>query len=413
MIVKRVGLLSLPSGLSGDMFLGALVGAGVPLDVLNHALHQVGGNDLTLRASPVSRGGLVGTRVNVCWRGEPLEERGGPSSSPPDAALPELPAVAYADLVSRIESSALDAGVRTSALRVFRLLAETEAVLHGVEPTAVHFHELGSWDALADVVAAAAGVAALELDALYHGPVAVGGGTVIAEHGRLPVPVPVTLRLLEGRACRFEPELGELTTPTGAALLVAFATPAPPDLVLRPRSVGEGAGRAELPDRPNFARLVIGDLDSSERGARVAVIEAALDDATPEEGGHLLHALFEAGARDATLSPLIMKKSRPGFLLRVIADPERAPEFATMILRLSPSLGARWRVEDRLELPRRIERVTLPEGEVRIKIATLSDGSERIHPEYEDVARVAIERGVSLAEVRREVERVWDRGRGR
>jgi len=395
------------------MFLGALVGAGVALDVLNHAVRQVGGPDLSLRATSVSRGGLVGTRVNVCWRGEPLEERGGPSSPPPLAAAPELPAVPYADLVSRIESAALDGEVRKSALRVFRLLAETEATLHGVEPEAVHFHELGSWDALADVVAAAAGVRALELDALYHGPIAVGGGTVDAEHGRLPVPVPVTLRLLEGRACRFEPELGELTTPTGAALLVAFAMPQPMDLVLRPQSVGEGAGRADLHDRPNFARLVIGVPDPALQSARVAVIEAALDDATPEEGGHLLEALFEAGARDATLSPLIMKKSRPGFLVRVIADPERASEFAAMILRLSPSLGARWRIEDRLELPRRIERIALPEGEVRVKIAGLSDGSERIHPEYEDVARIALERGSALADVRREVERVWDRAHGR
>jgi uncharacterized protein (TIGR00299 family) protein len=394
------------------MFLGALVGAGVSLDVLNHAVRQVG-PDLSLRATTVSRGGLMGTRVNVCWRGEPLEERGGPGNDAELPPPPELPAVPYADLVSRIESAALDLNVRTHALRVFRLLAETEAILHGTEPDAVHFHELGSWDAVADVVAASAGVMALELSALYHGPIAVGGGTVEAEHGRLPVPVPVTLRLLEGRACRFEPELGELTTPTGAALLVAFAKPAPLDLLLHPHRVGEGAGRAELHDRPNIARLVIGEAGAPARAARVAVVEAALDDATPEEGGHLLEALFAAGARDATLSPLIMKKGRPGFLLRVIADPERASEFAEMIVRLSPSLGARWRIEDRLELPRRIERVTLPEGEVRIKVAVLADGNERIHAEYEDVARIAIARGSALAEVRREVERVWDRARGR
>ena len=411
--MSRVGLLSLPSGLSGDMFLGALVGAGVPLDVLNHAVREVGGPDLGLRATSVSRGGLVGTRVEVCWRGEPLEERGGPSPDETLADAPELPAVAYAALVSRIESAAIDPDVRTSALGVFQRLAETEATLHGVRPEAVHFHELGSWDALADVVAGAAGVAALRLDALYHGPIAVGGGTVQAEHGRLPVPAPVTLRLLEGRACRFEPELGELTTPTGAALLVAFAKPAPPDLLLRPLSVGEGAGRAELRDRPNFARLVIGEIDTASRSARVAVVEAALDDATPEEGGHLIEVLFEAGARDATLTPLIMKKSRPGFLLRVIADPDRASEFASLILRLSPSLGARWRIEDRLELPRRIERVRLREGDVRVKIAALPDGSERIHAEYEDVARIALERSCALADVRREVERVWDHSRER
>jgi pyridinium-3,5-bisthiocarboxylic acid mononucleotide nickel chelatase len=409
----RIGLFSLPSGISGDMFLGALVGAGAPLEALNMAVRRVVGTDLDLRARSVLRGGLVGTRVEVWWRGEPLEERGGPSD---DAALgppPELPAVAYADLVSRIQSSTLEDRVRAPALRVFRRLAETEAVLHGVEPTAVHFHELGSWDALADVVAAAAGVAALELEALYHGPIAVGGGTVRSEHGRLPVPAPVTLRLLEGRPCLFEPDLGELTTPTGAALLAEFAAPCPPHLLVRPRWVGEGAGRADLHDRPNLARLVIGEAEGMPSRAQIAVIEAALDDATPEEGGHLIEALWGAGARDVTLTPLIMKKSRAGFLLRVIADPDRAPEFASLMLRLSPSLGARWRYEERLELPRRIEHVRLPEGDVRIKIAVLPDGSERMHAEYEDLARIALERRSALSEVRREVERLWDEERGR
>jgi len=177
--------------------------------------------------------------------------------------------------------------------------------------------------------------------------------------------------------------------------------------------VGEGAGRAELRDRPNFARLVIGEVDTMPRGTRVAVLEAALDDATPEEGGHLIEALFDRGARDATLSPLIMKKSRPGFLLRVITDPDRASEFARLVLQLSSSLGARWRIEDRLELPRRIEQIRLPEGDVRVKIAALPDGSERMHAEYEDIARIALARGAALADVRREVERAWDAQRGR
>jgi pyridinium-3,5-bisthiocarboxylic acid mononucleotide nickel chelatase len=403
----RIGLLSLSSGLSGDMFLGALVGAGAPMAALNDAVNRVGGVDLSLRAEPAERGGLVGTRIQVCWRGDPLEERGGPPGPGTFAEAPELPRVAYADLVSRIRSSSLQEEVRERALRIFRRLAETEALLHGVEPQAVHFHELGSWDALADVVGAAAGVHALEIEMLYHGAIAVGGGTVEAAHGRLPVPAPVTLRLLEGRPCVFEPDVGELTTPTGAALLVELAQSAPARLVVTPEAVGHGAGRADLHDRPNLARLVIGRAEATLGRAEVAVIEAALDDATPEEGGHLVQALLEAGAWDATLTPLIMKKSRAGFLVRVVAAPERAEEFASTIVRLSSSLGARWRIEDRIELPRRIERLRLRDGEIRVKIAALPDGSERMHPEYDDLVAIARSRGVGLADVRREAEKVW------
>ena len=144
---------------------------------------------------------------------------------------------------------------------------------------------------------------------------------------------------------------------------------------------------------------------------QVAVVEAALDDCTPEDGGYLLETLLDAGARDVTLTPLIMKKSRPGFLLRVIADSDAGARFAERVVHLSSSLGARWRIEDRLELDRRIDRVTLPDGEVRVKVATLPDGSERIHAEYEDLAALARRRGRSLARVREEVEQVWRAGR--
>ena len=414
----RVGLLQLESGISGDMFLGALVGAGASLELMEEAVRRVSGDLLRLRVEPVLRAGLAGTRVRVLLHGEPIEETGGPENDADPARLrgrgegrPDahtgIPPVAHAEVTARLENAALSAEVRETALRIFRLLAETEALLHGVEPGAVHFHELGSWDALADVVAAVAGVRSLGLERLYHGPVALGGGTVAAAHGRLPVPAPVTLRLLEGRPCRFDTGGGELTTPTGAALLAVLAEPAPEGLLIRPGSVGYGAGRADSPGRPNLTRLVVGEKEEGAIHARVAVVEAALDDFTPEEGGHLLHALLEAGALDAALTPTIMKKSRPGFVVRVITAADRGAEFAGLLLRLSTTLGARWRVEERLELPRRVERVRLAEGEVRIKVARLPDGSERLHPEHEDVARVARSRGAPLAEVRREVERVW------
>jgi uncharacterized protein (TIGR00299 family) protein len=294
---------------------------------------------------------------------------------------------------------------------VFLALGEAEGEIHGVTLENVHFHEVGSLDAIADIVGSVAGLAALGVTELHHGAVCVGGGRVEAAHGMLPVPAPATLALLRGRSCIFEPEAGELTTPTGAALLRALAVPEPPGLSMIPEKVGYGAGKRDPERRPNLARLVIGEEPTGMIHNQVAVVEAALDDCTPEEGGYLLETLLDAGARDVTLTPLIMKKSRPGFLLRVIADSDAGATFAEQVVQLSSSLGARWRIEDRLELDRRIERVTLPDGEVRVKVAILPDGSERIHAEYEDLAVLARSRGRSLARVREEVEQVWRAGR--
>jgi uncharacterized protein (DUF111 family) len=177
---------------------------------------------------------------------------------------------------------------------------------------------------------------------------------------------------------------------------------------VRADAVGYGAGSRDPADRPNLARLVVGTLDADGlRRHQVGVVEASLDDCTPEEGAHLLQDLLSAGALDATLTPLIMKKGRPGFMIRVLAAPEAAPDLAERIVHQSPSLGARWRIEERIELPRRIERVQLADGDVRVKVAVLPDGSERMHAEYEDLAALARIRGVSLARVRAEVETVW------
>jgi uncharacterized protein (TIGR00299 family) protein len=296
--------------------------------------------------------------------------------------------------------------VRTAALRVFRALAEAEAGVHGADPDAVFFHEVGSWDAVADIVGAAAGVHALGLGRLLHGPVALGGGSTASAHGSIAVPAPATLRLLAGRECVLEAGAGELTTPTGAALLAAFAEPAPARLRLVPERVGYGAGRRDPPGRPNLARLTIGETEGPPATGLVAVVETALDDCSPEEAGFLMERLLEEGALDVTFTPLVMKKQRPGFLVRVLTPPEEASRFAARLTVETTTLGARWRLEERYEAPRRIDRVSLPEGEVRVKVALLEEG-ERPHPEHEDVARIARARGAPLAAVRREVERRW------
>jgi len=412
----KTGILHLPSGISGDMFLGALADAGAPLTEMEKAVRAVGGDALALRAEETMRSGLRGLHVDVLVDGVPLVEAGGPAPEHDhdsgSAGKPHRHGHhahrPYAEIVSLIEGAALPDAVRSRSLEVFRRLGEAEARLHGTTLAEVHFHEVGSWDAIADVVGTVAGIHALGLERLYHGPVSVGGGRTGAAHGLLPVPAPATLALLDGCPCIFEEGLGELTTPTGAALVTALAEPLPGDLALTPLATGYGAGRWDPPGRPNLARLVVGEsaVGASGRG-RVAVVEASLDDCTPEEGGHLVGALLDAGALDVTLTPVIMKKSRPGFLLRVIAPAASGEDFAERVVRESSSLGARWRVEDRVELDRRVDRVRLDDGEVRVKVALLSDGGERPHVEFEDLAELARRRGVPLAELRREVEQRW------
>ena len=411
----RLGHLHLGSGISGDMFLSVLSSGGVPLSVMEEAVRAVGGGRLSLVREAVIRGAIRATHVAVRLDGSRIEEGGGPGDEPvfsqakPNGKHHHGKATTYAGIAERIEAATLSAFVKKKALLIFELLVKAEGEVHGAAPDHVHLHEVGALDAVADVVGTVAGVEALGLDRLYHGPISVGGGRVHSAHGLLPVPAPATLAMLRGRECVFEEGVGELTTPTGAALLVALAEEAPLDLRFRPTMVAYGAGARDPDGRPNVVRLTLGETESRPaRRSQVAVIETALDDSTPEEGGHLITALMEAGALDASLTPLIMKKGRPGFLLRVLVPPAEGADFARRVVEISSSLGARWRVEDRVELDRRMDHVQLPDGEVRVKVAILPDGSERIHPEYEDLARIADRRKSSLARVRSEVEQVWN-----
>ncbi len=427
----RVGVLDLASGLSGDMLLAAALDAGAPRDAVAAAVAAATDGRATLEVTETIRAGLRALRAEIRIDGVPVREPAvhephaphehphdhghehghGHTHAPDHDHDHEHAHTPFTEVQARIARASLDPVVRERSGAVYQRLAEAESRVHGVPVDQVHFHEVGALDAVADIVGSVAALHALGLERILHGPIAVGGGTVSTDHGVLPVPAPATLALLEGRSLVVEPGAGELLTPTGAALLVTLTEPAPSGFAYRPDRTGYGAGHRNPGGRPNVARLILGDVEGGVPTGRVAVIEASLDDCTPEEGGHLLESLMADGARDVTLTPIIMKKGRPGFLLRVIADPDAGPEFAARVVARSPSLGARWRVEDRVELPRRTEQVVLPGGTVRIKVATLPDGSERAHPEYEDLAALARTRGQSLGRIRSEVEQVWNAGR--
>ena len=372
------------SGASGDMLLGALLDAGVALDGLRAALQTlpIGGWQLT--AEPARLHGISGTRARVH-----LDER-------------EQPHRGLAEVLRIIDAgSGLPANVNASARHVFTRLAEVEAQIHGTSTEEVEFHEVGAIDAIVDVVGVVLGFHLLGAERIVCEGLPFGSGWVRAAHGRLPVPAPATLELMRLAAMpvRRNPadgETGELTTPTGAALLTVLADSKPSPLQTVTK-VAYGFGTRE-PAWPNAVRLIIGEAGSDLLGDQVVEIQTNLDDSTPEELGFAMERLLEAGALDVAFSPLQMKKNRPGVLLRVLARPGDGQRLAEMVLAHTSALGVRLQSVERI-IARREERiVTTAWGAVRVKVKVLRQ-REIVAPEYEDCARIARANGVRLRDV--------------
>ena len=378
------------SGVSGDMTLGALVSAGWPEAELQRIPGRLKLEGVSIEVSRVTRGPFAATRVEV-------------------RAPQRQPHRHLRHIEAMLQGADLSASVRERSLAVFRRLAEAEAEVHGSSPEAVHFHEVGAVDALVDIAGACAGLEALGVGKVLASELPLGGGTVLCEHGRIPVPAPATALLLRGARVRLGPVEAELVTPTGAALLAAWvddwSAPAPG---MRLERIGTGAGAREFPGHPNVVRLLLGEETSAAAVPRtVAVLETALDDENPQYLADLLPRLLAAGALDAMLVPALMKKGRPGHWLVVVAEPSISEQLAGLILASTSTLGVRIREERRIELEREIKQVQTAFGEVSVKVATLADGSRRAHAEYESVRVVAEASGMAPREVAGAAEAAW------
>ncbi|MFO8008756.1 MAG: nickel pincer cofactor biosynthesis protein LarC [Candidatus Brocadiia bacterium] len=392
----RVGYLDCFSGISGDMFLGALVDAGVPLETIEGALCKLPVAGWSLSAEPVMRSGITATRVAV-----ELDEH------------EHHPHRGLGDVVEIIESGGLPEPVAERACAVFRNLAEAEAKVHNTDTDHVHFHEVGAVDAICDIVGTVAGLAELGIERLLHSPVRLGGGTVEAAHGRLPVPAPATAELLRGRPTAGGPVEVELTTPTGAALLKTLAEPAPywPEMTVE--LVAHGAGARDLRGLPNVLRLAVGtappagDAPATESDV-VWLLEVNLDDMTGEEMGHCTEQIMAAGALDAFKTPVQMKKNRPAVQLTVLCAPDALEGVERALWTHSSTLGIRRALWQRSKLARKHRTVDTPWGQVRLKVAYLGERVVRCEPEYEDCRSLAERNGLSLRQVRRAALRAWD-----
>ena len=369
------------SGASGDMVLGALADAGGDLAELEGALARALPFDVSLKTERVVRRGLAGTRVEV---------RADEARAPHRALRDLLGILAAADLPPR---------VRELSERTFRALGRAEAAVHGTTVDEVRFHEIGAADTLVDVIGAHWLLERLGARRVTCGPVAVGSGTVVAAHGELPVPAPATAELLRNVPLMGSSSNGELTTPTGAALLVTLAESFGPVPPMRVSAVGYGFGAREGGAVPNALRVFLGEAEVHPLEDEVAVIETTVDDMPGEWLGRLFETLAGHGALEVSTTPVGMKKSRPGVRVTVVARVRDARGLAETLLRETTTFGVRLRTERRLVLDREHVEVRTPWGEVRVKVGRLAGEVLQAAPEYEDCARVADSAGVALKEV--------------
>ncbi len=383
----KIAYLDGSSGISGDMFLGALLDAGLDARRLFDELKKLPLGFYRFKRTRTLRGGLAGTRVEI-------------------EIPPSQPHRHLADIEAMIRAADLPGSAQAMALKVFRRLGEAEAQLHNVPVEHVHFHEVGAVDAILDIVGTCLGLELMGIERLVCSALDVGGGRVEAAHGSLPVPAPATAELLKGIPVYSSGVQAELVTPTGAALVSTLATEFGPMPPMKLERIGYGAGRQELPGRPNLARLSIGDaveVPKPQAGAPgdevVSIIEANLDDMNPQLFGHLSERALAGGALDVTCAPLQMKKNRPGLLISVIAPPDNAEALANLLFEETTTLGVRIYEARRKTLEREWVSVETEYGPVRLKVARREGKIVNVAPEYDDCARLADENKVPLKQV--------------
>ncbi len=376
----KVSYLECFSGISGDMLLGALVDAGVDPDTLRGEIAKLRLDGVALGFEKCSRAGIGGTNLTV----EVVHDHSHRSLS----RIEEI-----------IGGSTLVDPVKERSIRIFRRLGEVEAAIHQIPIEKVHFHEVGALDSIVDIVGACIGFNELGIEKIYCSPLNLGSGTVKAAHGVMPVPAPATAALVEGVPSYSEGPAVELTTPTGAAIVTTLAAEFGSMPAMKVSSIGYGAGDRDFEGRANLARVLVGETTSATETTQVYVIEANVDDMSPQLAGFARERLLEAGALDVTLAPVYMKKDRPGFLVSVLAKPEDREKLSEMLFAETTTLGVRMYAAERRVLERSWRTVETPYGEVRIKVASENGTVRNFAPEYEDCRKLALDRNVPLKEV--------------
>jgi pyridinium-3,5-bisthiocarboxylic acid mononucleotide nickel chelatase len=404
--MTRIAYFDCPTGIAGNMCLGALLDIGMPLSHLQASLAQLQltdeyANEYKIVVETVRRQGQRGTYVQVKVNAVRVHPHHAPHRH-----LPEIE--------SLILNTQLPERVKTWSLDIFRTLAIAEGAVHGIPPEQVHFHEVGATDAIVDIVGTCIGLDWLNVDRVFCSALPTGGGTVKAAHGVLPVPVPAVLQLATLRQVPFYDNgiQKELVTPTGAAIVTALAERfgAAPTFALH--RVGLGAGSHDL-HIPNLLRLWLGEtaeippFSTVRAQETIALLETQLDDLNPQVVGYLFDTLLGAGAVDVFTQAIGMKKSRPGILFSVLCPTDLIEVCESILFRETTTLGIRRSIQQRTVLPRQIESVETPLGLVRVKVAREGDRIVNVHPEYEDCARLAQQHNTPLKDVQQMALHDW------
>ncbi len=381
------------SGVSGDMTLGALLDAGVSLDLLRTELNALNLPGWELASEKVWKNGMAATYLKV--RAEDTTTHRSLTT-----------------ILEILDKSTLSPLVKERASSIFKKLGEAEAAVHDVPLEKIHFHEVGAVDAIIDIVGACVGFSALGIERFACSSLNVGGGTAKMVHGVLPVPAPATARLLMGKPTYSTGIQKELVTPTGAAIVSTLCDAFGPQPAMQVSAIGYGAGTADLEGQPNVLRLMIGEATTQSEVGRtetIRVLEANLDDMNPQIYGYFMEKALAAGALDVFSTPVQMKKNRPGMLVTVLCKQEDAESLTKLFFEETTTLGVRSHVANRRVLPREFVKVATQFGEVHVKVARVNGRIQHAAPEFDDCRKLAEEKHVPLHLVMDEAMRAWEK----
>jgi len=386
----KIAYLDCPAGISGDMCLGALVDAGVPLKEIERGLRTLPIKGYKLQARKVKRSSIAATKVDVIVQKLKVKSQNETRR--------------WKDIEKIIRASSLPAGIKHKGLKIFRALFDAEGKVHGTPYHRTHLHELGAVDCIVDVFGTLIGLDFLGVDKIYSSAVNLGSGFVVTEHGRLPVPAPATAELLKGIPVYTSGISFELTTPTGAAIVREVADCCVNMPLMKTERIGYGAGQKDIEGFPNVLRIFLGEEISRQKSAqlpKVTVIETNIDDMNPQLYEYVMGRLFDSGALDVSLTQVIMKKGRPGILLTVLCDEEKRADIMDIVLRETTTIGLRFYEASRIVLDREGKERKTEFGKVRVKVARMHDGTVKVCPEYEDCKRISQKYRMPLVEVMR------------
>jgi len=414
------------AGASGDMIVGALIDAGVPLAEIRRALGSLSIDEDAVWTERVQRAGVGATKFQV--RGEEIAGQShpdvrdhaddheppshlAPSGAPSHPPHPSHPAHhihrPLAEIFGLIDGSKLSSAGKDRAKALFNRLGDVEGSIHGTPREKVHLHEVGALDSIVDIVSAVHALELIGAERIVASPINVGSGSVRSSHGLYPVPAPATIRLLEGAPIYSGPQRAEMVTPTGALLVTSYADAYGEIPAMTLEQIGYGAGARDFDDTPNVLRVLIGEADSTAQSHSVVVIEAEIDDMNPQIFGVVMERLLAEGALDVFYTPIQMKKSRPGTLLTVIAAPATRERLTSIIFRETTTIGVRYREMGRECLDRETITVKTRFGDVRFKVARRHGEVLNASPEFDDCVRLAEQARVSVKDIQAAATKAW------